>query len=173
MYRVLLLDDEANILRALRRNLASIPSSRLGGEALIIEVFTDPNAALDRCEDMQFDLLVSDYRMPEMSGVEFLARSIASHPNTPRVIVSGFADRDAIIAAINEAQLTRFIEKPWVDAELQRIVVAILTSQGGRIAEKFAAEASAQRERDRLEQESPGITQVDWNPDGSISIDPD
>jgi DNA-binding NtrC family response regulator len=157
----------------LRRNLASIPSSRLGGEALIIEVFTDPNAALDRCEDMQFDLLVSDYRMPEMSGVEFLARSIASHPNTPRVIVSGFADRDAIIAAINEAQLTRFIEKPWVDAELQRIVVAILTSQGGRIAGKFAAEASAQRERDRLEQESPGITEVDWNPDGSISIDPD
>ena len=144
-----------------------------GGEALIIEVFTDPNAALDRCEDMQFDLLVSDYRMPEMSGVEFLARSIASHPNTPRVIVSGFADRDAIIAAINEAQLTRFIEKPWVDAELQRIVVAILTSQGGRIAGKFAAEASAQRERDRLEQESPGITEVDWNPDGSISIDPD
>ena len=173
MYRVLLLDDEANILRALRRNLASIPSSRLGGEALIIEVFTDPNAALDRCEDMQFDLLVSDYRMPEMSGVEFLARSIASHPNTPRVIVSGFADRDAIIAAINEAQLTRFIEKPWVDAELQRTVVAILTSQGGRIAGKFAAEASAQRERDRLEQESPGITEVDWNPDGSISIDPD
>jgi CheY-like chemotaxis protein len=157
----------------LRRNLASIPSSRLGGEALIIEVFTDPNAALDRCEDMQFDLLVSDYRMPEMSGVEFLARSIASNPNTPRVIVSGFADRDAIIAAINEAQLTRFIEKPWVDAELQRIVVAILTSQGGRIAGKFAAEASAQRERDRLEQESPGITEVDWNPDGSISIDPD
>ena len=122
---------------------------------------------------MQFDLLVSDYRMPEMSGVEFLARSIASHPNTPRVIVSGFADRDAIIAAINEAQLTRFIEKPWVDAELQRIVVAILTSQGGRIAGKFAAEASAQRERDRLEQESPGITEVDRNPDGSISIDPD
>ena len=122
---------------------------------------------------MQFDLLVSDYRMPEMSGVEFLARSIASHPNTPRVIVSGFADRDAIIAAINEAQLTRFIEKPWVDAELQRIVVAILTSQGGRIAGKFAAEASAQQERDRLEQESPGITEVDWNPDGSISIDPD
>lgn len=157
----------------MRRNLASIPSSRLGGEALIIEVFTDPNAALDRCEDMQFDLLVSDYRMPEMSGVEFLARSIASNPNTPRVIVSGFADRDAIIAAINEAQLTRFIEKPWVDAELQRIVVAILTSQGGRIAGKFAAEASAQRERDRLEQESPGITEVDWNPDGSISIDPD
>lgn len=87
--------------------------------------------------------------------------------------MSGFADRDAIIAAINEAQLTRFIEKPWVDAELQRIVVAILTSQGGRIAGKFAAEASAQRERDRLEQESPGITEVDWNPDGSISIDPD
>jgi len=69
--------------------------------------------------------------------------------------------------------LTRFIEKPWVDAELQRIVVAILTSQGGRIAGKFAAEANAQRELDRLEQESPGITEVDRNPDGSISIDMD
>lgn len=171
MYRILLLDDEVNILHALRRALASIPPSRLGGEELLIETFTDPQAALERCEASVFNLLMSDYRMPEMSGVEFLARSIASQPNVPRVIVSGYADRDAIIAAINEAQLTRFIEKPWDDAELKSAVVTILTAPGGRSVNSFASDASARHEADRLEQDEPGITEVKRNPDGSITLD--
>ena len=173
MYRILLLDDETNVLNALRRALASIPASRLGGEELLIEMFTDPRTALERCEAVPFSLLMSDYRMPEMSGVEFLARSIASQPHVPRVIVSGFADRDAIIAAINEAQLTRFIEKPWNDAELKSAVVTILTATDGRSASSFASEASARHEMDRLELEDPGITEVKRNPDGSINLDLD
>ncbi len=173
MYRILLLDDEANILSALRRNIASIPARRLGGEALVIETFTDPQAALERCEEVSFHLLVSDYRMPEMSGVEFLTRSIATQPNVPRVIVSGFADRDAIIAAVNEAQLSRFIEKPWNDADLQNAVVTILGARGGSDERTFAAEASTRHEIDRLEQDDPGITEVKRNPDGSISLDID
>lgn len=177
MFRILLLDDEANILNALRRNLAAIPARRVGGEALVIETFTDPHAALERCEEMSFDLLMSDYRMPEMSGVEFLARSIASHPQVPRVIVSGFADRDAIIAAINEAQLTRFIEKPWDDATLQNTVVTILMAAAGQSASTststFAAAASNRHEMDRLEQEDPGITDVQRDADGAIWLDMD
>lgn len=173
MYRILLLDDEQNILNALRRCLALIPAARLGGEALVCEAFTDPKAALERCEETSFDLLVSDYRMSAMSGVEFLARSIASQPQVPRVIVSGFADRDAIIAAINEAQLTRFIEKPWNDAELQNAVVAILTSPRDRAEATFASTASTRYELDRLEEDCPGITDVDRDPDGAIRIDLD
>ncbi len=173
MYRILLLDDESNILRALRRTLSSIPSARLGGESLIIETFTDPLAALERCEEERFHVLVSDYRMPEMSGVEFLARTIESQPGVPRVIVSGFADRDAIIAAINEAQLTRFIEKPWDDKALQLAIATILTSSSGQATAAFANEANAKRAQERLERESPGIMDVDRNPDGSISIDID
>ena len=69
----------------------------------------------------------TDFRMPRMDGMAFLTRVIPIQPDAPRVIISGFADRDAVIVAINDAQLTRFIEKPWEDAALQQAAVTILT----------------------------------------------
>ncbi len=126
MFRVLAVDDEVNILAALRRSLASIDATRLDGDALYVETFTSPEAALERSETLEFDLVLTDYRMPTMDGVEFLLRFLEIQPNVPRAIISGYADREAIIAAINQAQLTRFIEKPWDDDDLHRSVVAIL-----------------------------------------------
>jgi two-component system probable response regulator PhcQ len=126
MYRVLLVDDEPNILSALRRSLAMIDARELDGEALLFETFTSPEAAIQRCDDEDFDLVISDYRMPSMNGVEFLARVMEFQPAVPRVIISGYADREAIIAAVNAVHLTRFIEKPWDDEDLRRAVVSIL-----------------------------------------------
>lgn len=126
MYRVLLVDDEPNILSALRRSLASIDARRLDGEALHFETFTSPEAAIDRCDDQDFDLVISDYRMPSMNGVEFLSRVMELQPSVPRMIISGYADREAIIAAVNEVHLTRFLEKPWNDDDLHQAIVSIL-----------------------------------------------
>ena len=131
MYRVLLVDDEPNILSALRRSLAAIDARRLDGEALRFETFTSPEAAIRRCDEEDFDLVISDYRMPSMNGVEFLAQVMKCQPSVPRMIISGYADREAIIAAVNEVQLMRFIEKPWNDQDLGNAVVAIL---GGKKA---------------------------------------
>jgi two-component system probable response regulator PhcQ len=169
MYRILLVDDEPNILKALRRCLAAIDVSQLDGDALKIEAFTSPEAAIECSEDQDFDLVVSDYRMPTMNGVEFLARMIELQPKAPRVIISGFADRDAIIAAINEASLTRFIEKPWNDEELRRTVISILSGA----AKRPGANRSADLQLRRMEEESPGITQVERDEDGGIVISPD
>jgi len=126
MYRVLLVDDEPNILSALRRSLAMIDARELDGEALLFETFTSPETAITRCDEEDFDLVISDYRMPSMNGVEFLARVMEFQPAVPRVIISGYADREAIIAAVNAVHLTRFIEKPWDDGDLRRAVVSIL-----------------------------------------------
>jgi two-component system probable response regulator PhcQ len=104
-----------------------------------------------------------------MNGVEFLARMIELQPKAPRVIISGFADRDAIISAINEASLTRFIEKPWNDEELRRSVVSIL----GGTAQQPGANRSTDLQLRRMERESPGITQVERDDDGGIVISPD
>jgi two-component system, probable response regulator PhcQ len=130
MQRILLVDDEPNILSALRRCLAGIDVSQLDGEALQFETFTTPEAAIERSEDQDFNLVISDYRMPSMNGVEFLSRMMQIQPAAPRVIISGFADRDAIIAAVNEVHLTRFIEKPWKDEELRQAVISILRGKG-------------------------------------------
>jgi response regulator RpfG family c-di-GMP phosphodiesterase len=133
MYRVLLVDDEPNILSALRRSLAAIDVRQLDGEALHFETFTSPEAAIKRSDEEDFDLVISDYRMPSMNGVEFLARVMKLQPSVPRMIISGFADREAIIAAVNEVHLTRFVEKPWNDDALRQAVVSIL---GGRMTSR-------------------------------------
>ena len=132
MYRVLLVDDESNILSALRRSLAAIDARRLDGDALTFELFTSPEAAIARADEQDFDLVISDYRMPSMNGVEFLRRVTEIQPAVPRMIVSGFADRDAIIAAVNEVHLTRFLEKPWNDETLRDAVVSILGKMSSR-----------------------------------------
>ena len=126
MYRIMLVDDEPNILSALRRSLAAIDADALDGDALNFETFTSPEAAIERSEVQDFDLIISDYRMPSMNGVEFLSQVMESQPSVPRVIISGCADRDAIISAVNEVHLARFLEKPWDDQALRDAVVSIL-----------------------------------------------
>ena len=126
MYHVLLVDDEPHILSALRRSLTAIDTRLLDGDALHFELFTSPEAAIKRCDEQDFDLVISDYRMPSMNGVEFLARVTEFQPSVPRMIISGHADRDVIIAAVNEVHLSRFFEKPWDDQELRGSVVSLL-----------------------------------------------
>jgi response regulator RpfG family c-di-GMP phosphodiesterase len=128
MYQVLLVDDEPNILSALRRSLAAIDVRLLDGDTLHFETFTSPEAAIKRCDEQDFDLVISDYRMPSMNGVEFLADVMKLQPSVPRMIISGYADRDVIITAVNEVHLARFVEKPWDDQELRNTVVSILGS---------------------------------------------
>lgn len=174
MYRVLLIDDEPNILNALRRCLAGIDAGELDGEALQVETFTSPEAAIERSEEQDFDLMISDYRMPSMNGVDVLSRLMEIQPAASRVIISGYADRDAIIAAINEAHLTRFIEKPWNDHELRSTIVSILVRTGSG-AHRVDRDASTESDRQlrRLEEDCPGITQVERADDGGIIIGPD
>lgn len=132
MYRILLVDDEPNILNALRRSIRTLDVQQIDDEAPVFELFTSPEEALRRCEEQDFDLVISDYRMPSMNGVEFLARVMETQPAVPRMIVSGQADRKAIIAAVNEVSLMGFIEKPWNDQELRKAVMSILSSGSGQ-----------------------------------------
>jgi two-component system, probable response regulator PhcQ len=178
VYRILIIDDEPNILAALRRCLMGIDVRQLDGAALVIETFASPEAAIERCEEQDFDLLISDYRMPSMNGVEVLSRLMEVQPSVPRVIISAFADRDAIIAAINEAHLSQFIEKPWNDAELRASITSLLRGAAkGAAARGLASSRTgldpavlAERQLKRLEKDSPGITQVERDDDGGIMI---
>jgi DNA-binding NtrC family response regulator len=166
MYRILLVDDEPNILSALRRCLASIDVGELDGEALKVEAFTSPEQALERSEEQDFDLVISDYRMPSMDGVEFLSAMMELQPAVPRMICSGYADRDAIIAAVNEVQLARFIGKPWTDEELVSAVITLLRPGGGRArAQRQAAHRPA-----RTGSASARVTHVEQDDDGAIVL---
>lgn len=180
MYRIMLVDDEINVLTALKRSLLRIPIDELDGDRPDIETFISARQAIARVKRMPVDLIISDYRMPEMSGVEFLSEVVEAQPDVARIILSGNADLDAVVDAINKVQIFRFVGKPWHDFELRTAVVQALAAralvmENRRLADLVRVQYSkiSRREAElrRLEAESPGITRFSLLPDGSIAID--
>ncbi|WP_164885203.1 EAL domain-containing protein [Rubrivivax rivuli] len=110
-HTVLLVDDEENILSALKRLL------RRDG----YHILTASSAAegLQRLAETEVDVIVSDQRMPGMSGVEFLRRAKELYPHTVRMVLSGYTELQSIIDAVNEGAIYRFLTKPWDDQHLR------------------------------------------------------
>ncbi len=109
MRKILLVDDESSVLNALRRELK---------DHYEVETFDSPVDALKHCRDNAFDLVISDYKMPEMNGLEFLKQFGQMQPDASRMVLSGEADIDALIRTINETHIYRFVAKPWERADL-------------------------------------------------------
>lgn len=110
-HTVLFVDDEVNILKALQRLLRNEP----------IEVLTASRPAealelIDRCDPQ---VIVSDQRMPDMSGVDFLASVRDRHNNIVRMMLTGYTDMTIAVDAINKGEIYRLITKPWNDEELK------------------------------------------------------
>lgn len=120
MNRILLVDDEQNVLNALKRELK---------DDYEIEAFSSPVEALLRCNDVSFDLVISDYKMPVMNGIQFLKQLGKIQPDASRLLLSGEADIDALVSAINETHIYRFLTKPWDKIELQTSIVQALASR--------------------------------------------
>lgn len=176
MKRVLLLDDEVNVLNALQRILRQ----RLGDVDLKIETYTDPAIALERVGGMAFDLFISDQRMPIMTGVEFLKAAKKIQPNAVRLMLSAYSEFQAVVNAVNEAEVFRYIAKPWQSDELEQIIRSALAHQEQNLEERRLADEMRLRqetmtrqelEARRLEEEEPGITKVNWGSDGSIQLE--
>lgn len=183
MSRILIVDDEDSVLRALRRLLRAVPCS-YGNEAYRLEVETanSPAAALELLRHTAFDLILTDYRMPHTDGVEFLRQAKEIQPDAVRLILSGYADLNGLVRAINEVQIYRFIAKPWNDYELvatlgQALHHRELTLENRQLADQVRVErgqmSAEELEARRLESLEPGITRVNWGPDGSVVLDPE
>jgi two-component system, NtrC family, sensor kinase len=110
--KILCVDDEKNVLRALQRVFLDedyeLFTAVSGSEGLEI---------LDKEPGIR--VVISDYRMPEMNGVDFLREVHRRRPDTVRIVLSGYADTAAVVDAINEGQIFKFIPKPWNDDELR------------------------------------------------------
>ena len=107
---LLLVDDEESILNSLRRLLRGQPYEVL--------LATSGAQALEIMEQRPVDLVMSDARMPNMDGATLLAHVHQRYPDTLRIMLTGYADPSAIIKAINEGQIHRYISKPWHDEEM-------------------------------------------------------
>lgn len=109
--RLLILDDEPNILRALKRLLR-----RDGYE---IHTVTSAQEALNLLALHEFQVVLSDQRMPEMTGTDFLSRVKDLYPDTIRIVLSGYTDLDSVTDAVNRGAIYKFLTKPWDDEQLR------------------------------------------------------
>lgn len=141
MYKIMLIDDEKNILKSLNRLLSK-------QDDWDIEIFSDPHEALKRAQTTPVDVFLSDFRMPSMDGVEFLIKTLAIQPESIRVILSGYSDLSAILNAINQAEIHRFITKPWNDYELIETLKQLITQRNMHVENRRLADQLRQQKEE-------------------------
>jgi len=169
MRRILILDDEPAVLNALRRTLRTA----FAKDDVVIEVFDEPEAAVLRAGEQDFDVVISDYRMPGLNGADVLQFVKGLQPDAIRIVVSATTEIVDIADAVNRAEVFRYLAKPWQQEELVATVRDAFArkDRSQRPAPAAAPEDTCrQRELDRLEQDEPGITRVDRDEDGNIRL---
>jgi DNA-binding NtrC family response regulator len=114
--RIVVVDDDELVTRSL--------SSFLGLEMDVEPVvFNQSTRALSYLRENDFDLIISDFLMPEMDGIQLLGEARRVQPQAPRVLLTGYADKENAIKAINEVRVFQYLEKPWDNEQLRRVVV--------------------------------------------------
>ncbi|MDA8139686.1 MAG: response regulator [Desulfobacteraceae bacterium] len=155
---ILVVDDQATVLSILKGILSKGPYNVLGA--------LSAQQALEILERQSVDVIISDERMPGMSGSDFLAIARERYPETVRIILTGYASLESAIKAINEGEIYRFLTKPCRSQELHAAVEAALAH---RAKGKSGDQCFSLMEN--LEKQAPGITQVKRDENGVIIID--
>lgn len=176
MRRFLVVDDELPVLHALQRTLRQ----HVAEKDVHVEIFTESDKALERCGEVDFDLVISDFRMPGIDGIEFLRTVKQIQPDAVRIMLSASSEFDTIVHAVNDAEVFRYIAKPWQPEEIGECICEALTRRDKLLEDKRLANEVRQQndkmlaqelEKKRLEELEPGITKVNWGPDGSVRLE--
>lgn len=148
---ILIVDDEEMVTSALRSFLQLETPYR-------VLTFTSPVEALDTTEGEWIDVVIADFMMPDMDGITFLKAVRKKRPAATRILLTGYADKENAIRAINEAGLYYYLEKPWDNDHLQVVVrngverAALVRELEARAAELESAHEDLAGFRKRLMQ---------------------
>lgn len=161
---IMIVDDEENVLRALRRELFE--------ENYELHLYTDARQALQELRSYPFKVVISDERMPGLSGSEFLSLVSLRSPETVRIMLTGQATIEAAMDAVNNGEIYRFFTKPWDSNQLKlslrtsiekfdleqenRRLLAIVRNQQERLAE--------------LDVGNPGIARLERDAHGAVLL---
>ncbi len=124
---ILVVDDEEDILSSLQDLLEAALED--------VTVTTCPSGteALEELGSGTFDLIISDYKMPGMNGLEFLAEARRVAPSTPRIMMTAFPDLDVAIHAINDAGIENFFTKPLEPEQILQVVQGMITNRISKV----------------------------------------
>ncbi|HEY1077413.1 MAG TPA: response regulator [Fontimonas sp.] len=117
--RVLFVDDEPRVLTTMRMLFRSQYEVHIADSGAMALAFLKNNAV---------DVIVSDQRMPGMTGIEMLRTARELNPNAMRILLTGYSDLNAIIGSINDGEIFRFVNKPWSNEELSSTVARAVTA---------------------------------------------
>ena len=104
--KILVLDDEVMVTKTLKTLL------KLEGYSNVF-TFNRPIDAVNWLKENNCSVIISDFIMPDMNGIEFLIKAKELHPDTTQILLTGYADKENAIKAINEVGIFKYIEKPW------------------------------------------------------------
>ena len=161
---ILLVDDEQGVISALKRVLMEES----------YEIFTANSGAdgLNIMKNNRIKLVVSDERMPGMSGTEFLTTVKNLFPDTIRIMLTGHANLQAAMSAVNNGEICRFFSKPWDDLEIRLSIKSAiekfdLEAENRRLLKTVNRQASELKE---LEIKHPGISSLDRDESGTFIL---
>jgi two-component system, probable response regulator PhcQ len=162
---LLIVDDEENVRRAVARALR--------GEGYDLRFASSGEEALKLLRLEPADMVLSDHMMPVMTGLELMREVRKEFPNTLRIILTGYADLETAIAAINEGEIYRFRTKPWDQVDL---TVTVKLGFDRLLLERENRQllATVKRQSDfirALEVEHPGISSVQRDSRGTVVIE--
>lgn len=146
---VVIVDDEEMVITSVRAYLLLETEYDVHG-------FTEPEQAVRHLEKNPVDICVSDYLMPRMSGIQLLTKARELQPEASRVLLTGHADKQSAIQAINEVGLYQYIEKPWENEQLLLIInngierARLLRDLREKVSELDAAHSSIKDVQKRL-----------------------
>jgi DNA-binding NtrC family response regulator len=112
---VFIVDDEEMVLSSIK-NILDLETD------YDVQTFTAPRQALEAMKNTEVDIVISDYMMPDLDGLEFLSGAKEIQPDTIRILLTGYADKENAIKAINTVGLYQYIEKPWNNDDLLLII---------------------------------------------------
>lgn len=162
-YSILIVDDEPNIRSSLGRLF-----HKEGYETFLAETGED---ALDILENQAISIILTDYLMPGQSGVAFLRIVKDQYPDAIRIVLSGKAEMETIMAAVNEGVVSHFLLKPWDNTVLKEIVRKAMIQMEKKQGLQKMTPAKKRVDAKNLDQVYPGILDINEATNGAIIID--
>jgi len=119
--KILIVDDEVNVLNSLMRVL------RIDGYD--VTAVDSPKKALEKLEGKNFNVVISDLKMPNMDGIEFLSLAAELYPKTIQILLSGNANSDDVLKAMKYCEIVEFVAKPWNSDDLRSLIAELVEQQ--------------------------------------------
>ncbi|NMC59758.1 MAG: response regulator [Candidatus Methanofastidiosa archaeon] len=121
VYKILIVDDEINVLDALKKTIERAKQFKSD-----ISTVENSQKAIEVLKSQNFDLVLCDYKMPKMNGVEVLTKAKEINPDAIRMLITGYSDLEIAREAINKASVHTYIEKPWDNENLRETIYSAI-----------------------------------------------